>query len=107
MKKNTRGDYLARAEQTICRDREDIHGSPENTHELIAAYWSTYLTEETAHPIAIAGADVAVMMTLFKIARMQVNPRHEDNIVDGIGYLAIAGELIDNVGGSDVTLNGS
>lgn len=103
--KLTRGNYLARAEQTICHDRQDIHGNPEDTHDLIASYWSTYLTQETNHPVSIAAADVAVMMTLFKIARMQVNPHHGDNIVDGIGYLAIAGELIDNITGSEEVLN--
>lgn len=103
--KQTRGTYLARAEQIVCHDREDVHGAPENTHDLIASYWSTYLTQETEHQIAIAAADVAVMMTLFKLARLQVNPRHQDNIVDALGYLAIAGELIDNVSGSDEVLN--
>lgn len=100
-----RADYLAKAEHTICRDRQDIHGKPENTHGLIAQYWSVYLSEETKREVLIDAADVAVMMTLFKIARMQVNPIHSDNIVDGIGYLAIAGEIIDDVVGSDELLN--
>lgn len=100
-----RGQYLKLAEQTICRDRQDVHGAPENTHALIAEYWSVYLTEEVGHPMVIDAADVAVMMTLFKVARMQVNPQHSDNIVDGIGYLAIAGEIIDGATGSDELLN--
>lgn len=100
-----RNEYLQKAEHTICRDRQDIHGNPENTHELIAEYWSTYLTEECKLEVALSGADVAIMMTLFKIARMQVNPKHQDNIVDGLGYLAIAGEIIDNITGSDELLN--
>lgn len=98
--------YLARAEETICRDRQDIHGNPEDTHALIAEYWSIYLSQETGKILQIDGADVAVMMTLFKIARLQVNPAHSDNIVDGLGYLAIAGEIIDRVQhGSDELLN--
>lgn len=100
-----RATYLDKAKQTICHDRQDIHGAPENTHELIAAYWSTYLTHETSHPVALAAADVAVMMTLFKVARMQANWQHKDNIVDALGYLAIAGELIDNINGSEELLN--
>lgn len=100
-----RAQFLARAEQTICRDRQDIHGNPENTFALIAQYWSTFLSEEAEKQITICGADVAAMMTLFKIARMQVNPFHNDNIVDGLGYLAIAGELLDQLTGSDETLN--
>ena len=100
-----RADYLHKAEQIICRDRQDIHGAPENTHALIAEYWSVYLTEEIDKPVLIDAADVAMMMVLFKIARMQVNPNHKDNIVDGIGYFAIAGEIVDNTMGSDETLN--
>lgn len=100
-----RAEYLHTAEQTICRDRQNIHGAPENTHALIAEYWSVYLTEEAGQPFVIDAGDVAVMMALFKVARMQVNPSHRDNIVDGIGYLAIAGEIIDGVQGSDETLN--
>jgi hypothetical protein len=100
-----RAHFLKQAEQTICRDRQDIHGKPENTFALIAQYWSTFLSEESEKQITLCGADVAAMMTLFKIARMQINPFHEDNIVDGIGYLAIAGELIDDIAGSDELLN--
>lgn len=101
-----RAQYLLKAEQTICRDRQDVHGAPEDTHALIADYWSIYLSQETGKIITIDAADVAVMMTLFKIARLQVNPQHSDNIVDGIGYLAIAGEIIDRVQhGSDELLN--
>lgn len=100
-----RAMYLARAEQTICKDRQDIHGNPENTFALIANYWSTFLSEEAEKQITLCWADVAAMMTLFKIARMQVNPFHNDNIVDGLGYLAIAGELLDSISGSDESLN--
>lgn len=76
------------AKQLITQDRQDIHGRPEDTFHLISEYWTVYL----AHPIS--PADVAVMMTLLKLARLQKNPNHEDSVVDGIGYLALAGELI-------------
>ena len=100
-----RAEYLHLAEKTICRDRQDVHGNPENTFELIAQYWSTFLSAETNQTVTLCGADVAAMMALFKIARMQVNPFHHDNIVDGLGYLAISGELIGLLTGSDETLN--
>lgn len=101
----TRATYLEQARKTICNDRQDVHGNPEDTFELIATYWSTYLTKETQSTVILAAADVAVLMTLFKIARMQQNWKHQDNIVDGLGYLAIAGELIDNITGSEEVLN--
>lgn len=100
-----RQGYLQMAEQTICRDRQDVHGNPESTHELIAEYWSVYLSAEFGQPVAIDAADVAVMMALFKIARLQVNPKHHDNVIDGIGYLAIAGEIISQSKGSEEVLN--
>lgn len=96
-----RAEYLEKVRHVICHDRQDTHGKPENTFELIASYWSIYLGSETNVQSEICAADVAVMMALFKIARMQVNPAHQDNIIDGIGYLAIAGELIDNFGSDD------
>jgi hypothetical protein len=34
-------------------------------------------------------------MTLLKLARIKSNPRHQDNWVDGCGYLACGGELVD------------
>lgn len=83
-----RDEILRVVEQIICNDRQDVHGNPENTFALIATYWQTYLNT------SITDVDVSVMMTLFKIARLQVNPEHRDNVLDGIGYLAIAGELI-------------
>lgn len=100
-----RAEILQKTEQIICRDRQDTHGKPENTFSLIAAYWSVYLSQEAQREIYIDASDVAVLMTLFKIARMQVNPNHHDNIIDGIGYLAIAGEIISSTKGSEELLN--
>jgi hypothetical protein len=39
------------------------------------------------------GFDIAMMLTLFKIARIKGNPDHVDSYVDAAGYLAIAGEI--------------
>jgi hypothetical protein len=91
-----RSEILRVVEGIICNDRQDTHGNPENTFALIATYWETYLR------MHISDHDVAVLMALFKIARLQVNPQHQDNILDGIGYLAIAGELIDKPGTDDL-----
>ena len=33
------------------------------------------------------------MMVLFKVARHAVNPMHLDNLIDAVGYGAIAAEL--------------
>jgi hypothetical protein len=44
---------------------------------------------------------VPVMMTLLKLARIKSNPKHEDNWIDGCGYLACGGEIVTNKKGPD------
>ena len=86
-----RTETLDAARQAITVDRAATHGDAENTFGLIAAYWSAHLDCE------VTAGDVAIMMTLFKTARMKANPGHADNYVDAVGYAAIAGELADPV----------
>ena len=87
-----RADILDAVKRTICNDRQDVHGNPEDTHQLIAKMWSAYLHVRAVEPTP---QDVAVMMCLFKIARHAMNPKHADNLHDLIGYAAIAAELGD------------
>lgn len=90
-----RAQCLDQAKEIICHQRHNIHGSAENTFGLIADYWSTFLSQKLGTAIFVTPAEVGIMMTLFKIARWQMNPDHQDNVLDGIGYLALAGELQD------------
>lgn len=92
-----RAEILDRVKQIICNDRQDVHGNPEDTHALIAGFWSDYLrtrgwSVDNADGMLTA-QDVAVLMVLFKVARHATNPKHQDNLLDAIGYAAIAGEL--------------
>ena len=96
-----RKEYLQIAEQTICKDRQDTHGNPENTFGLIAEYWSVYLSKLTNKETHMNADDVAAMMVLFKMARFQTNKAHEDNVVDGVGYFALAGELRGQIEGDE------
>jgi hypothetical protein len=89
-----RDAILDAVKKTICNDRQDVHGNPEQTHQLIANLWNPYLqTCLTNNGVEITAQDVAVMMVLFKIARHGQNPGHTDNLHDAIGYAAIAAEL--------------
>jgi hypothetical protein len=90
-----RKEYLETAADIVCNQRQSIHGSPEDAFGLVAQYWSDFLTKQTNCVVIVHPSEVAVMMTLFKIARWQMNPNHLDNVVDGLGYLALAGELQD------------
>jgi hypothetical protein len=82
-----RGQILDTAKAYVTKDRADTHGDAESNFNLIALYWTAHLdTIVTAH-------DVAVMMTLLKLARAKSNPAHADNWIDGCGYLACGGEI--------------
>ena len=81
-----RADILDTAKDFITKDRAATHGDAERNFGLIAAYWSAHLNKN------IRPHDVAVMMTLLKLARARSNPKHTDNRIDGCGYLALGGE---------------
>ena len=83
----TRAEILDTARQIVTQDRNVTHGEPEETFGLIAAYWSSHLD------VTVTSADVAVLMTLFKLARLKANPGNLENWIDGCGYLACGGEL--------------
>lgn len=82
-----RSQILDTAKQYINVDRADTHGDAESNFGLIAAYWSAHLNKN------ISPHDVAVMMTLMKLARMRSNPAHVDSAIDAAGYSALAGEI--------------
>lgn len=81
-----RADILDTAKEYVTKDRAATHGDAERNFGLIAAYWSAHLNKN------IKSHDVAVMMTLMKLARARSNPKHIDNWIDGCGYLALGGE---------------
>ena len=81
-----RAEILDTAKEIITKDRAATHGDAERNFGLIAAYWSAHLNRN------ISPHDVAVMMTLLKLARAKSNPKHVDNWIDGCGYLALGGE---------------
>jgi hypothetical protein len=85
----SRGNILDTAKQYVDTDRAEEHGDMEDNFQRIAAYWNTHLGLISY----IKDTDVAVMMTLLKVARIHSNTENIDNWVDGAGYLACGGEL--------------
>ena len=85
-----RDEILNTAKHYVMVDRANTHGDAEANFGLIAAYWSAHLNTN------IKPHDVAVMMTLLKLARAKSNPAHADNWIDGCGYLACGGELVED-----------
>ena len=82
-----RSQILDTAKQYVTKDRADTHGDAESNFGLISCYWSAHLNKN------ISPHDVAVMMTLMKLARAKANPKHIDNAIDAAGYSALAGEI--------------
>lgn len=82
-----RSEILDTAKEYITKDRNATHEDAERNFGLIATYWSAHLDKD------VTPEDVAVMMTLLKLARLKSNPANVDNWVDGAGYLACGGEL--------------
>ena len=82
-----RKEILETAIQTVCADRQDQYGEPENTFTDIAKLWSVYLGR------TVSAEDAALMMALLKIARMKAGKFKADNYVDLCGYGALAYEV--------------
>ena len=72
--------------ESIVGDRGQDYGEAKESFSRIAGLWSAYLK------IEVSAKDVALMLSLFKIAREQGKPKR-DNIVDGINYLALSEQL--------------
>lgn len=83
----TRAELLEMARKTVCGDREQDYGTPENSFQRIAGFWGTYLNQQ------ITPVDVAAMMSLLKLARVAEGHAKEDNWVDLAGYAACGAEI--------------
>lgn len=82
----TRKECLDAAGNAVLTDRAREYGHPEDSFALIAALWSRYTGCD------ISTADVAAMMILLKLARVEGNPRHMDSWIDIAGYAACGAE---------------
>lgn len=90
----TRKELLEEAARITATDRQSQYGTPENSFETIAQFWSTYLKARPAGAgEPIAAHDVAAMMALLKVARIAKSPQKEDSWVDGAGYMACGAEI--------------
>ena len=78
-----RGGILLKAFELINGERQDQHGAPEDNFRRIAQLWSVWLG------MSLRERDVAVMMTLLKLARVKSGTAFEDSYCDALGYLAL------------------
>jgi len=81
------------AKQNITGHREQDYGSLEDNFGTIAAYWATHIKATHGVVIPLEDTDVAIMMSLLKLARLGTNPAHFDSWSDNAGYSAAGWEL--------------
>lgn len=80
------GKLLLEAHDLLNGERQNDYGSPLDNFTRIASLWSAY-TEHT-----FTAKDVAVCMTLVKIAR-EANKHKRDNLLDAAGYIGLAADM--------------
>ena len=85
----SRSGILETARKYVTKDRAADHGDMEDNFRTIASYWNTHLGIDFIEP-----QDVAVMMTMLKLARIRQNEKHIDNWIDACGYMACGGEIV-------------
>ena len=84
----TRAELLEEAKKCICGDRDKQYGNPEDSFSRIAEFWIIYLNQ------FLVAEDVAILMCLFKIARLEGSDfENHDSWIDLIGYAACGGEI--------------
>jgi hypothetical protein len=91
----TRAEVLVLAAKAVLKDRATNYGPPEKSFDTIASFWNAWLVAR--HGLldhVIEPFDVAVMLTLLKVARIANNPEHLDNWVDIAGYAACGAEVV-------------
>lgn len=88
-----RGSLLREAATITEGARNKQHGHIDRNFTFIAQHWQTYLRQR-GQPVNITGYDVAMMMTLMKIARtLSGDASLRDHYMDAAAYVAIAYEL--------------
>lgn len=83
----TRGRVLLEALDVINGERQQTYGDPEDSFSEIACLWSWYLCARLEDDLA--PADVAMMLSLMKLAREKNGAGDTDNVRDACGYLAL------------------
>jgi hypothetical protein len=82
-----RSECLDKAKEIVNGARQENYGKPERNFNQIACYWSLYLDHD------VSATDVALMMVLMKLARLQNKPDHDDSWIDIAGYAANGAEI--------------
>lgn len=97
MSKENRETILNEVKKIICNDRNEQYGEPEDSFKAVSEYWRTYLEHNCLVPdigFHIDARDVAIMMVLFKLGRMETSYFGSyDSFIDAIGYMTCATDI--------------
>jgi hypothetical protein len=84
-------DIAQKAADLVSGDRAQTHGDMAENFERIGDLWSAYLGKRLDS--GLSAVDVGNMMALLKIARTLSGQVNADDFIDGVGYIACAGEI--------------
>ena len=93
--KTIRAAILDAAKEIVTGEREQQYGKPEDNFRMIGNLWEIYLKArclDSCGGLHILPEDVAMMMSLLKIARIASGNYKADSFIDLAGYAACAGE---------------
>lgn len=90
-----RGTVLNLALDIINGERQDAYGNPEDNFSTIARLWSDYLGGKYKMGLVLSRVDVALMMTLLKIARLSTGTAKSDSYADAAGYIGLASDMVE------------
>lgn len=83
---------LLDAAKAAVADRGLNYGTPEDNFDRIANLWTAHLTNRNCD-FDFSATDVAMMMVLMKVARLENQPHHDDSWIDIAGYAACGANL--------------
>jgi hypothetical protein len=84
------GDILKTSARAI-GERRETYGPPKESFDRAAVLASAILDKQ------VLPHEIALIMHAVKLARIASNPANQDHYVDGISYLAFAGEFLEAV----------
>lgn len=86
---------LDEAAVLIYGDREKTYGHPARNLEKIAQQWRLFILQKYNVDVDLDAEDVCYMMADLKKVRQMHDHKH-DNLVDGVGYLALVERVYDS-----------
>lgn len=81
------------AAKLVSGNRNKQNGDARKNHGNIAALWNAYLSVRRDPSSPLTANDIATMMVLLKVARMELGAHNPDDAVDAVGYTSLRGQM--------------